>query len=152
MRRHAIIFLVAIFLPSLALGWLALRAAGKQRILIERQAADLHQAETDVLASGLRDAVDAKQREFAESVRALVAGHGAPALAENYGPLLASVWKDGGMPFAIAQRGSLVAPDRLRVDFGHPKPITPEELSRIEDLANDVVLENDEVKTAYLGM
>ena len=28
----------------------------------------------------------------------------------------------------IAQRGSLVAPDRLRFDFVHPKPITPEEL------------------------
>src|ERR1019366_9288103 len=45
----------------------------------------------------------------------------------------------------IAQRGSLVAPDRLRFDFAHPKPITPDELSRIEDIANEVVLENDEV-------
>src|SRR5262249_28159760 len=31
----------------------------------------------------------------------------------------------------IAQRGSLVAPDRLRFDFVHPKPITQEELARI---------------------
>src|SRR5262249_48847679 len=45
----------------------------------------------------------------------------------------------------IAQRGSLVAPDRLRFDFVHPKPITAEELARVEDIANDVVLENDEV-------
>src|SRR6185437_4177682 len=30
----------------------------------------------------------------------------------------------------IAQRGSLVAPDRLRFDFVHPKTITPEELAR----------------------
>ena len=37
--------------------------------------------------------------------------------------------------------GSLVAPDRLRFDFVHPKPITPEELNRIEDIANEVVLE-----------
>src|SRR4029078_10834970 len=35
----------------------------------------------------------------------------------------------------IAQRGSLVAPDRLRFDFVHPKPITAEELARVEDLA-----------------
>jgi alanyl-tRNA synthetase len=52
----------------------------------------------------------------------------------------------------IAQRGSLVAPDRLRFDFVHPKPITPEELARVEDIANDVVLENDEVTTRIMGV
>jgi alanyl-tRNA synthetase len=52
----------------------------------------------------------------------------------------------------IAQRGSLVAPDRLRFDFVHPKPITPDELSRVEDIANDVVLENDEVTTRLMGV
>ena len=52
----------------------------------------------------------------------------------------------------IAQRGSLVAPDRLRFDFVHPKPITPEELARIEDIANDVVLENDEVTTRLMAV
>src|SRR6202046_3339606 len=52
----------------------------------------------------------------------------------------------------IAQRGSLVAPDRLRFDFVHQKPITPEELSRVEDIANDVVLENDEVTTRLMGV
>jgi alanyl-tRNA synthetase len=52
----------------------------------------------------------------------------------------------------IAQRGSLVAPDRLRFDFVHQKPITAEELARVEDIANDVVLENDEVTTRLMGV
>jgi alanyl-tRNA synthetase len=52
----------------------------------------------------------------------------------------------------IAQRGSLVAPDRLRFDFVHQKPITQDELSRIEDIANDVVLENSEVTTRLMGV
>jgi alanyl-tRNA synthetase len=52
----------------------------------------------------------------------------------------------------IAQRGSLVAPDRLRFDFVHPKPITADELSRIEDIANDVVLENAEVTTRLMAV
>ena len=52
----------------------------------------------------------------------------------------------------IAQRGSLVAPDRLRFDFVHPKPITPDELARIEDIANEVVLENDEVTTRLMAV
>jgi alanyl-tRNA synthetase len=52
----------------------------------------------------------------------------------------------------IAQRGSMVAPDRLRFDFVHPKPITAEELARVEDIANEVVLENDEVTTRVMGV
>jgi alanyl-tRNA synthetase len=52
----------------------------------------------------------------------------------------------------IAQRGSLVAPDRLRFDFVHPRPITPGELNRIEDIANGVVLENDEVTTRLMAV
>lgn len=52
----------------------------------------------------------------------------------------------------IAQRGSLVSPDRLRFDFVHPKPITADELARVEDIANDVVLENAEVTTRLMGL
>ncbi|UFZ08643.1 alanine--tRNA ligase [Bradyrhizobium ontarionense] len=52
----------------------------------------------------------------------------------------------------IAQRGSMVSPDRLRFDFVHPKPISPEELARVEDIANDVVLENAEVTTRLMGL
>src|ERR1700735_5253888 len=52
----------------------------------------------------------------------------------------------------IAQRGSLVAPDRLRFDFVHPRPISVEELARVEDIANEVVLENDEVTTRLMGV
>jgi alanyl-tRNA synthetase len=52
----------------------------------------------------------------------------------------------------IAQRGSLVSPERLRFDFVHPKPITADELRRIEDIANAVVLENDEVTTRLMAV
>ena len=52
----------------------------------------------------------------------------------------------------IAQRGSLVAPERLRFDFAHNKPITPDELRKIEDIANDVVLENGEVTTRSMAV
>ena len=42
----------------------------------------------------------------------------------------------------VAQKGSLVAPERLRFDFSHPKPISAEELEEVERMANDVVLQN----------
>ncbi len=52
----------------------------------------------------------------------------------------------------IAQRGSLVAPDRLRFDFAHNKPISADELRKIEDIANEVVLENGEVTTRLMAL
>jgi alanyl-tRNA synthetase len=42
----------------------------------------------------------------------------------------------------VKQAGSLVAPDRLRFDFSHYAAVTPEEISRIEELANREVLSN----------
>ena len=52
----------------------------------------------------------------------------------------------------VAQKGSLVAPDRLRFDFSHPKPITPAELEKVEDIANDVVLQNAPVTTRLMAL
>ncbi|MGE5779153.1 MAG: alanine--tRNA ligase, partial [Hyphomicrobiales bacterium] len=52
----------------------------------------------------------------------------------------------------VAQKGSLVAPDRLRFDFSHPKPMTAEEIERIEDIANDIVLQNSPVTTRLMAV
>ncbi|WP_158806839.1 alanine--tRNA ligase [Beijerinckia sp. L45] len=52
----------------------------------------------------------------------------------------------------VAQKGSLVAPDRLRFDFAHQKPIPPEDLALIEDIANRAVLDNTPVVTLQMGV
>jgi alanyl-tRNA synthetase len=52
----------------------------------------------------------------------------------------------------VAQKGSLVAPDRLRFDFSHPKPMTGEEIERVEDIANDMVLQNSPVTTRVMAL
>jgi alanyl-tRNA synthetase len=52
----------------------------------------------------------------------------------------------------VAQKGSLVAPDRLRFDFSHPKPMSAEEIERVEDLANEYVLQNSPVTTRLMAL
>ncbi|TCQ78261.1 alanyl-tRNA synthetase [Ochrobactrum sp. BH3] len=52
----------------------------------------------------------------------------------------------------VAQKGSLVAPDRLRFDFSHPKPISAEELTAVENLANEIILQNAPVSTRLMAV
>lgn len=51
----------------------------------------------------------------------------------------------------VTQKGSLVAPDRLRFDISHPKAITPDELERIEVVVNALIRENSAVNTRLLS-
>jgi alanyl-tRNA synthetase len=46
----------------------------------------------------------------------------------------------------VVQRGSLVAADRLRFDFAHTAPMTPEERERVEDMVNEGVWANHAVQ------
>jgi alanyl-tRNA synthetase len=51
---------------------------------------------------------------------------------------------------SASQQGSLVAPDRLRFDFTHGKPVGPDELAEIERLVNSRIVENTAVQTEDL--
>ena len=46
----------------------------------------------------------------------------------------------------VQQAGSLVAPDRLRFDFSHHEPVTPDQLAEIERLANAQVISDAPVR------
>ena len=50
----------------------------------------------------------------------------------------------------VAQKGSLVSPDRLRFDFSHPKAMTHDELKRVEDEVNLVLRQNADVATRLM--
>jgi alanyl-tRNA synthetase len=50
----------------------------------------------------------------------------------------------------VQQKGSLVAPDRLRFDFSHLQPVTPDELREIERLVNTEIRRNTAAQTELM--
>ena len=52
----------------------------------------------------------------------------------------------------VAQKGSMVSPDRLRFDFSHPKPIDASEIAEVERLANAIILQNAPVETRLMAV
>jgi len=51
----------------------------------------------------------------------------------------------------VTQKGSLVAPDRLRFDFSHPKPLTAGEIAAIEAQVNAEIRHNEQVTTRLMS-
>ncbi|WGJ62558.1 alanine--tRNA ligase [Wolbachia endosymbiont of Frankliniella intonsa] len=52
----------------------------------------------------------------------------------------------------VTQKGSLVAPNRLRFDFSHNKPVTQDQLSSVEDIVNSLIRENLSTSTKVQGI
>lgn len=52
----------------------------------------------------------------------------------------------------VEQAGSYVGSDRLRFDFNHHQAMTAEELDKVEEMVNDVVLQALPVETKVLGI
>jgi signal transduction histidine kinase len=110
MKKSVWIFLFAVLLPSVVLGWLALRSAEEQQIVFERRTAELYQKETEALAVTVRDTVEAERRVFGETVRRLLAKGDAAALARDFTGALNGAWLVKAVGFAIDKDGKLVSP------------------------------------------
>ncbi len=52
----------------------------------------------------------------------------------------------------VSQAGSLVEANRLRFDFSHPKAMTQDEVTKVEDFVNDVITRGISVETNVMGV
>ncbi len=110
LKKSIWIFLLAVLLPSVVLGWLALRSAEEQQIILERRTAELCQKETDAVADAARTLVDDERRAFSAALSELLAKEAPAQLARDFSSRLATTWSRKAVGFALAPDGQLLSP------------------------------------------
>lgn len=110
MKKSLCIFLLAVLLPALGLGWLALRNAEEQRIILEKRTAELYQKETVAVADAVRSLMESERRTFQEVVGKLLAQEDGEKLAKNFSTRLAQNWPRNAVGFALNKDGTLLSP------------------------------------------
>jgi signal transduction histidine kinase len=106
MRKFALIFVLAVFLPSVVLGWLALDSLRNQEFVFERQQELLLQGTSDTLAERIRGFLGEKLNEFGNQVDQLASGTDVVAFDER----VRAVWPAATVGFVVTLDGKFVAP------------------------------------------
>ncbi len=109
MKKSVILFLLAIFVPSMLLGLLALRTAWDQGAALEKQAALLHQKTADELAERVRASLRNHHGEFIDFIQSLSSRIPAPPVRDFSGDVL-TFTKELDFGFVLASDGTLLAP------------------------------------------
>lgn len=110
MRKSLWIFLLAVLVPSAVLGWLALRSAEEQKIILERRTLELYQHETESLAAAARSVIDEQRRSFNDTVRRMLAQSSPEELAKKFSAELPKAWPIKSVGFTIGTEGRVLSP------------------------------------------
>ena len=117
---------------------------GRARVLdTQKQAGDLHVHTLEILEGALTPGTRVRLAVSAEKRATTRANHSAAhlvhaALAHVLGP-------------HVSQKGQLVDAERMRFDFSHGQPLTPDELARIEAEVNAVIRQNMAARTEEMA-
>lgn len=116
MKRVALLFVLAVFVPSLVLAWLSVRSLRDQQFVLERQQSLLLQGLADRLARDAETYLDERQREFVAQVESLIAESTPADLARRFDDVLRKTWPLADVGFVVTLSGNLLAPS----PFGRP--------------------------------
>src|SRR5262245_52615031 len=117
MKKVALVFVLAVFVPSLVLAWLAVRSLRDQQFVIERQQTLLYQGVAEALARQIVEHLAAVQRSFSQEVLSLLQTNQPREVAASFDASLRQKWPLAEVGFAVAMEGQVLAPSL----FGNPQ-------------------------------
>ena len=110
MKRVALVFVLAVFVPSLVLAWLAVRSLRDQQFLLERQQSLLYQGVADAKAKAVQDALAEYQHAFVARVAGLTGKRNPRDAAQSFDDLLRRDWPLVQVGFAVTLSGEILSP------------------------------------------
>ena len=110
MKKVALVFVLAVFVPSLVLAWLAVRSLRDQQFILERQQSLLYQGVADAKAKEVQDALAEYQHTFAAQVAKLLGKREPRDIAGTFDDSLRREWPLAQVGFCVSLAGEIKAP------------------------------------------
>jgi signal transduction histidine kinase len=109
-KKIALVFLLAVFVPSLVLAWLAVLSSRDQQLVLERQESLLCQGVADALAKDADAFLAQQQQDFDHEVEKLRAGPNPARLTTAFDDRLRAVWPQAEVGFVVTEGCILTCP------------------------------------------
>ncbi|MEO5804519.1 MAG: HAMP domain-containing sensor histidine kinase [Verrucomicrobiota bacterium] len=110
MKKVAYVFVLAVFIPSLLLAYLAIRSLRDQQFVIERQQSILYQGVADSVARDAQSLLADRQREFVQQVETLLRDQDANRVAKTFDDQIRHEWPYAEVGFVVTLNGELLSP------------------------------------------
>src|SRR5262249_33873272 len=110
MRKVALVFVLAVFVPSLVLAWLAVRTLSDQQLILERQQSLLYQGVTDSFARQVGALLEQRQHAFALQAEELLANNRDGNIEITFDEQLRTNWPSARVGFVVTAGSLLTCP------------------------------------------
>jgi len=110
MKKVAVVFVLAVFVPSLLLAWLAVRSLRDQQFALERHRTLLYEGVADATARDVLALLEQRRRDFKSVAEKLVGSQAARDAAQTFDTRLRETWPLARVGFVVTLDGEVLAP------------------------------------------